>query len=159
MTRCLAALILLLAVHPLFAEPAVFLARHAEKAQSGDPKDPDLSEAGRARATALATVLKDAGITAVYATEFKRTQETAEPLARALGLTTVIVPGKDTQALAARLKQAQGNALVVGHSDTVPEILKALGVAAPPSIADADYDNLFVLILSQPVQLLRLHYP
>ena len=159
MTRCLAALILLLAVHPLFAEPAVFLARHAEKAQSGDPKDPDLSEAGRARATALATVLKDAGITAVYATEFKRTQETAEPLARALGLTTVIVPGKDTQALAARLKRAQGNALVVGHSDTVPEILKALGVAAPPSIADADYDNLFVLILSQPVQLLRLHYP
>ena len=159
MTRCLAALILLLAVHPLFAEPAVFLARHAEKAQSGDPKDPDLSEAGRARATALATVLKDAGITAVYATEFKRTQETAEPLARALGLTTVIVPGKDTQALAARLKQAQGNALVVGHSDTVPEILKALGVAAPPSIADADYDNLFVLVLSQPVQLLRLHYP
>ena len=159
MTRCLAALILLLAVHPLFAEPAVFLARHAEKAQSGDPKDPDLSEAGRARATALATVLKDAGITAVYATEFKRTQETAEPLARALGLTTVIVPGKDTQALAARLKRAQGNALVVGHSDTVPEILKALGVAAPPSIADADYDNLFVLVLSQPVQLLRLHYP
>ena len=159
MTRCLAALILLLAVHPLFAEPAVFLARHAEKAQSGDPKDPDLSEAGRARATALATFLKDAGITAVYASEFKRTQETAEPLARALGLTTVIVPGKDTQALAARLKQAQGNALVVGHSDTVPEILKALGVAAPPSIADADYDNLFVLILSQPVQLLRLHYP
>jgi broad specificity phosphatase PhoE len=159
MTRLLAALLVLFSLHPLFAAPTVFLVRHAEKAQNGDAKDPDLSEAGRARAAALATILKDAGITAIYASEFKRTQQTAEPLARALGLKTTIVPGKETQALAAKLKEAQGNALVVGHSDTIPEIMKALGLATPPPIADADYDNLFVLVLSQPVQLLRLQYP
>ena len=55
--------------------------------------DPDLSEAGRARAASLATALKDAGIVAIFTTEFKRTQQTAEPLAKALGLTVKVVKG------------------------------------------------------------------
>jgi broad specificity phosphatase PhoE len=60
------------------AQSTIFVVRHAEKADA--TKDPDLSEAGRARAEALAKALRDAKIAAIYATEFKRTQQTAAPL-------------------------------------------------------------------------------
>ena len=145
-------------VRPVVAAPTIFLVRHAEKAQSGDTKDPDLSEIGRARAESLATMLKDAGITAIYATEFKRTQQTAEPFARALGLKMAIVPAKETEALVAKLKEAPGNAIIIGHSNTIPEILKALGVTTAQLVDEADYDNLFVLVSGSPAQLLHLHY-
>ena len=144
-------------VHPAVAEPTIFLVRHAEKSQAGDAKDPELSDVGHARAAALAVLLKDAGITAIYATEFKRTQQTAEPFARATGIKTTIVPAKETAALVATLKEAKGNALIIGHSNTIPEILKALDVKDPPPINETDYDNLFVLVPGPPVQLLQLH--
>ncbi|MGI9087893.1 MAG: histidine phosphatase family protein [Chthoniobacterales bacterium] len=142
-----------------FAEPIVFLVRHAEKAQNGDAKDPNLSDAGRARAQALAALLKDASITAIFATEFKRTQATAAPLAQAMKLQATIVPAKDTGALVAKLKQEHGNSLVVAHSDTIPEIARALGVTDSITLAETDYDNLFVIIRGSPAQLLRLHLP
>lgn len=145
-------------VHPAVAEPTIFLVRHAEKSQAGDAKDPELSDVGHARAAALAVLLKDAGITAIYATEFKRTQQTAEPFAHAAGIKTTIVPAKEAETLVVRLKEAQGNALIIGHSNTIPEILKSLGARDPPPINDSDYDNLFVLVPGPPVQLVRLHY-
>lgn len=145
-------------VHPAVAEPTIFLVRHAEKSQAGDAKDPELSEAGHARAESLAVLLKDAGITAIYATEFKRTQQTAEPFARAAGIKTTIVPAKETTALVAQLKEAKGNVLIVGHSNTIPEILKALGLISSLQIDEADYDNLFVLTTGSTLQLLRLHF-
>ena len=107
--------------------------------------DPDLSEAGRARAASLAAMLKDAGVSAIFVTEFKRTQQTAAPLAKALGITPTVVPAKDTAGLAARLKKATGNVLVVGHSNTVPEVITAIGVAKPVSVADTEFDNLFIV--------------
>jgi len=64
------------------AAPVVFIVRHAEKARTGD-KDPDLSLEGRKRADALAHILKDSQITAIFVTEFKRTQKTAAPTAKA----------------------------------------------------------------------------
>src|SRR6266700_3335603 len=123
------------------AQSTVFIVRHAEKADA--TKDPDLSEAGRARAEALAKTLKDANITAIYATEFKRTQQTAAPLAKALGITVTILPAKDNAALIAKLRASTGNALVVGHGDTIPGLIKALGISDPINIAENDYDILF----------------
>ena len=151
---------LMLPLASIAAEPTVFVVRHAEKAESttGDPKDPELSQAGRARADSLAFMLKDAAITSVYATEFKRTQKTAEPFARARGLRPTIVPAKDTAALVARLKQADGNVLVVGHSNTVPEILKELGASEPITLDESEYDNLFIWRAGPPPQLIRLHF-
>jgi probable phosphoglycerate mutase len=139
------------------AEPTIFIVRHAEKAIDGDAKDPLLSEAGRARAESLATTLKDAGITAIYATEFKRTQLTAEPLARADHLETTIVPARETERLIEKLKTLAGNALVVAHSNTIPEIVKALGASLNFTIEEADYDNLLVL-RPGTAELIRLHY-
>jgi broad specificity phosphatase PhoE len=119
--------------------------------------DPSLSEAGHSRAVALATLLKDARISAIFVTEYKRTQQTAEPLAKALGVTPIVVKANDTAALVAQLKQAANNVLVVGHSNTVPDIIKALGVTTPVSIADTEYDNLFVVV-PQGSRLIHLHY-
>ena len=138
------------------AQSTIFIVRHAEKADA--TKDPDLSEAGRARAEALAKTLRDAKITAIYATEFKRTQQTAAPLAKALGLTVTTLPAKDNAALIAKLRASTGNALIVGHGDTIPDLIKALGISDPINIAENDYDNLFVVVLDEKPHLIRLHY-
>ena len=158
-TRFISLLVLLgLFVSTAAAQSTIFIVRHAEKNENAG-NDPDLSDAGRARAEALANALKDARITAIYATEFKRTQETAEPLAKALGLEVTKLPAKETAALVAKLRDLHGgNALVVGHSNTVPQLIKSLGVEAPIKIAEADYDNLFVLALDEKPRLIQLHY-
>ena len=149
---------------PAAAQQTVFLVRHAERADSSPgtsptmAADPDLSEAGRARAEYLAEALKDAKITAIFATEFKRTQQTAAPLAKALGVTVKIVTSKNDASLIADLKAAKGNVLVVGHSNTVPEIIKRLGVTTAVAIGDDDFDNLFIVSTGTRPSLVRLHY-
>ena len=139
------------------AQPTIFIVRHAEKAASVG-KDPDLSETGRARAEALVKTLKDANVVAIYVTEFKRTQQTAAPLAKALGISVTNVPAKEIATLAAKLRTSNGNALVVGHGDTIPNLIRALGISAPINIAENDYDNLFIVILDEKPPLICLHY-
>jgi broad specificity phosphatase PhoE len=147
-----------------FAQGTIFVVRHAERSDTtaGAPAtmaaDPDLSEAGRTRAAALAAMLKNAEVGAIFVTEFKRTQQTAAPLAKALGITPVVVPAADTAALAGRLRKAGANALVVGHSNTVPGVVAALGVATPVVVADTEYDNLFIVTLGSVPQAIRLRY-
>ncbi len=148
-----------LALQGASAQATVFLVRHAEKAASGDAKNPDLSDIGQARAKALGKSLKDTGVTAIYATEFKRTQQTAEPLAHAKGVEVTSIPANETATLVSKLKETKGNALVIGHSNTLPEIIKALGVSDSIAIGDNDYDDLFVIINDvTPPKLLHLHY-
>jgi broad specificity phosphatase PhoE len=158
MNRLIALLLLsLLLVSTSFAGPTIFFVRHAEKATTGGD-DMDISEAGRARAESLATVLKDAEITALHTTEFKRTQQTAAPLAKALHLEPAIISSKDGAALLAKLRSSSGNVLVVGHGNTIPDLLKTLGITTPINIADNDYDNLFVVLMEEKPRLIRLHY-
>ena len=151
-------LLVFVSVSIVSAQPIVVIVRHAEKAANGG-NDPDLSSAGRARAEALARILKDSGITAIFSTEFKRTQETAAPTATLIHVTPTVVAAKDTAALVARLHQLNGNALVVGHGDTIPNIVKALGINSSINIPDADYSELFIVILGDKPELFRLHYP
>ncbi len=150
-------LLTIIAVSIASAEPIVVIVRHAEKA-ANDPKDPDLSPDGQKRAEALVRILKDAHITAIFTTEFKRTQETAAPLSKSTGVVPSIVSAKDYPTLISKLRQVEGAALVVGHGDTIPEIIKALGVDTPLQIPDDDYTNLLVVTLQAKPQLLRLHY-
>ena len=140
------------------AQPIVVIVRHAEKATDGG-RDPDLSLAGRARADELARILKDSGITAIFTSEFKRTQETAAPTATSAGVAPTVVAAKDTDALVAKLHQLNGNALVVGHGDTIPNIIKALGINSQIDVPDADYSELLIITLGDKPQLFRLHYP
>src|SRR6266853_4395297 len=140
------------------AQPIVVIVRHAEKAANGG-KDLDLSAAGRERAEALARILKDSGITAIFTSEFKRTQETAAPTATSVHVTPTVVAAKDTAGLVAKLHQLNGNALVVGHGDTIPNIIQALGIDRPINIPDEDYSELLIVTLGDKPQLFRLHYP
>jgi phosphohistidine phosphatase SixA len=136
----------------------IFIVRHAERAAiSGRvPSDTGLSETGRERAKALAHELKDAQITGIYTREYKRTKETAAPLAEALGVRPEVISADDLRGLLAKLKSARGNVLVVGHSNTVPQIINALGVRGRVTIAESDYDNLFVIV-PEP-RLVHLNY-
>ena len=159
----LCAVMVLVTAATAAAQAPVFVVRHAERADAGRAggtmgNDPDLSDAGRARAQSLAAVLKDAGITAIFATEFKRTQQTAAPLASALGIPVTKVPARDTAALITKIKAATGAVLVVGHSDSVPDIVKALGVAARVTVGDAEFDNLFVVSRGRAPSVIHLHY-
>ena len=145
-----------LALSSSFSQSTVFIVRHAEKADNS--KDAELSEAGRARAEALANMLRDSKISVIYTTEFKRTQETAAPLAKALGLTITTLPVANQAALIAKLQTSTGNSLVVGHGNTIPDIIKALGISEPVNISESDYDNLFVIRFGEKPYLIRLHY-
>jgi broad specificity phosphatase PhoE len=136
----------------VYAQKLVFVVRHAERADGGPGQmqaqpDPPLSAAGIARAEQLASMLADAGIQAIFATEYRRTADTAKPLASKLGLEISKTAAKDSSALLSELRSRHGNqvVLVVGHSNTVPAIIKALCGAAL-TIGDDEYDNLFIVV-------------
>jgi phosphohistidine phosphatase SixA len=160
--RLLLAIALFCGFASMAAAQSIFVVRHAEKAEittgsAPQNSDPGLSDAGRIRASGWPTILKDANITSIYATEFQRTQETAAPLAKALGLQVNIVSTKETTSLIKKLLSGQGNAFVVAHSNTIPEIIKALGVTETITVGDAEYDNLFVVVPGAKPRLIRLH--
>ncbi|HYR79008.1 MAG TPA: phosphoglycerate mutase family protein [Candidatus Dormibacteraeota bacterium] len=151
------AAVLLFTLSAVAASPIIFVVRHAEK--SADGNDPDLSAAGQERAEALARIVKDAEITAIFTTEFKRTQETAAPTAKELHVSPTVIPADQIFALVEKLRGLKGNGLVVGHGNTIPDLVKALGIATPVNVPENDYSELFFIILGDKPQLLRLHYP
>ncbi len=153
--RLLLVVALRVAGGPVDAQTLVIAVRHAERADGGAgaapmtdaPADPLLSAAGEARAARLAGLLADSGITAIFTTEFRRTQDTAKPIAAKLGLTTTIVKASDTAGLLARLKASHANdvVLIVGHSNTLPAVIKGL-TGRDVTITDSQYDDLFLLV-------------
>lgn len=152
---------LLLFAASAVAEPqAIFLVRHAERATiSGRvPSDTGLSTEGKTRAEHLAQELKDAKISAIFTTEYKRTQETVAPLAESLGIRPAVVAAGDFRSLVAKIKGASGNLLVVGHSNTLPQIINALGASSRVTVSESDYDNLFIVFPTRRRQLIHLHY-
>ena len=140
----------------------VILVRHAEKA-AAPRNDPPLTAAGEARAKALLEAVRDAGVTAIITTQYVRTRATAAPTAAALGITPEIVAATGSSHVddvAATILGHEGQTvLVVGHSNTVPDIIHALGAPAP-QICDAEYDNLFIVVLAppSPARLIRAKY-
>ena len=140
-------------VAPAVVARTVYLVRHAEKGTQ-PAADPPLTAAGGARAQALVGVLADAGIRSVITTHLLRTRDTGRPLAERLGITPQVLrvagPATDhAQAVAAAVRALPAGAvLVVGHSNTVPLIIAALGGPTMPDICDAAYANLFVLQLA-----------
>ncbi len=133
------------AAWPAWSQQTVIVVRHAERLDS--TPDPGLSAEGAARAEKLAALLANAGVQTIYSSQYQRCLQTTAPLAKRLGLTPVMVPAKDTDALIAKIRSHDKNetVLVVGHSNTVPAILKALGYTANLTIAEDEHNNLFVL--------------
>ncbi len=141
-------------------QEAIYLVRHAERASTA--ADSPLSAAGEARARSLATSLHDAGITRIYTTELRRTIQTAAPLALAINVTPTVVAAGDSPSLIASVRSTKPHdrLLIVGHSNTVPDMLRALGVSPAITIADNEFDNLFIVIPKgdAPPIMLRLRY-
>lgn len=142
------------AQHPDSGMPRmVVLVRHAERA--AEPAgDPSLTREGSARAEALADTLRSAGVTAIITTSLRRTKETAAPLAARLqpplkpeAVSTEGETEAHVRAVAAAVRRhAGGVVLVVGHSNTVPGIIGALGGPRLPDICDTVFDDLFILV-------------
>ena len=164
--RHLAAVVLMLVVSvaTAAAQPIVFIVRHAERADAGmaaakvPGADPDLSGAGVARANSLAAMLKDARIRTVITTEFKRTKQTGEPVATAAGVSLTVIDSKDVAGLLKTVRSSTGNVLIVSHSNTLPDVLKGLGVTEPITVGEDEFDSLFVVTRASPPAFVRLRY-
>ena len=130
----------------------VIVVRHAEKANQ-PANDPPLTPAGKERAKALATAVKDAGVTAVITTQFQRTRQTAEPTAAEFHLTPEVVAAKGSVAdhaaavAQAVMLHAGGTILVVEHSNTVADVVAALGAPRPADVCDAEYDRMEIVTI------------
>lgn len=150
------------------ADQVIFLVRHAERAEAPAAaapgammaNDPPLSAAGHERAKRLAALLASAGVTHIFATEYLRTRQTAAPLSEKTKVQVVMSAAKDPDPLIRQVRRVAGNVLIVGHTNTVPDLLKRLGVKAPVTIEESEYDNLFIVVRraqGEPT-LIRLRY-
>jgi broad specificity phosphatase PhoE len=146
MIRTVLLLLFLLPSLALAGEPNfIYLVRHAEKVD--DSRDPELSDAGRARAVALTEFFAEIHVDAVFATEYQRTRDTVAGIAQARDLEVTVHPARDSAGLAEKLTAMDGQTTVIaGHSNTVPAIIAALG-GPTLEIDHSDYENLFLVVL------------
>lgn len=144
---CLVALLGLLAAACVTAQPqagqsAVYVVRHLNT-PAGE-RDPDLLPEGRRTAEALAAWFPRGELpTAIYVSDFKRTRQTAAPLAARLRLTPIVYDPADTPGLVARVRAEPGVVLIVGHSNTVPDIVAQLGGARPAPLVHEDFGDIW----------------
>lgn len=142
----------------------IILVRHAEKDTM--KIDPPLKPKGRERAQLLSRMLRESGARSTHSTQYRRTSETVAPLDSLLGITNEVIDA-DPDSLAAHaaglvrhlLSAHKGETTVVAsHSNVIPLLMQALGIAAPVEIGDADYDNVFIITVGPGAQpaLLRL---
>jgi len=127
---------------PANAADTIFVMRHLQKA---DGADPPLSAQGAANAQALVTMLGKSGIKAIFATPTRRAMETAQPLAEKLGLRVTAYDPAHPDALAKAVAGIDGAVLVVGHSNTVPDLVARFGGRGAVTVGDDDYGTLFVV--------------
>lgn len=124
----------------------VYLVRHAERAEDGTD-DPPLALAGLIRAQVLRGLLGEADITHIHTTDWKRTRETARPIAEDLGIEPSLYDAGDLVAFAATLGATPGHHLVVGHSNTTPELVEILGGDPSTPINYLEYDRLYIVVI------------
>jgi phosphohistidine phosphatase SixA len=150
---------------PAIGQPplTLILVRHAEKKiVPPENKDPDLSPAGVARSEELARMFGDSGIGAIYASQYKRTQQTVKPLADKLNIPVTRIDAKKTADLVKQIRaQNAGQVIfIAGHNNTVPEIIAAMGGPHLPIIPETEYDNLYILTVYSdgPARLIKMKY-
>jgi broad specificity phosphatase PhoE len=141
----------------------VILVRHAEKKiVPPENKDPELSQAGIARAQELVKMFGGSDIKVIYATQYKRTQQTVKPLAEKLGIPITQVDAKKTAELVKQIRSRNAGQVIfiAGHNNSVPEIIAALGGPQLPIIPEAEFDNLYILTIQsdRSATLLKMKY-
>ncbi len=121
---------------------AVYIIRHLQKAKGDDPA---LTSEGATNAQRLAAMLADANITAVYATRTRRAMETGAPLAGQIGAQITPYDPRNPDALVAEVAAGKGSVLVVGHSNTVGDLVTRFGGNTAPELTEQDYGTLFMV--------------
>jgi phosphohistidine phosphatase SixA len=140
-----------------FKPTTVILIRHAEK-MDAPREDPPLSEAGIARSQKLAGILAGAGVKAIYTSQFLRAKQTGEPLAKQMGITVTPITIQSRQSnprefseqsirqIVDKIMERPGEtALVIGHSNSVPDVIRMLGGDTVPTIDEKKFDDLFIV--------------
>lgn len=156
--------VVLLAFLTTFTRPVttVILVRHAEKKIEPNNPDPDLSPEGVARAQEIARVFGESGVNAIYATQFKRTQQTVKPLGDRTGVSVTLLDANQTDELVRRIQtNHRGQTVFVsGHNNSVPAIVSALSGDSFPLIPESEYDNLFIVTVYRfgKAKVLKLKY-
>jgi broad specificity phosphatase PhoE len=135
---------LMFASAPVFADNVIFIARHADKV---DGPDPVLSTQGEARAAQLAKMLAKASIQTIYSTDTKRTKGTAAPIAANLALPVQTYDPRKQADLATHLKTLKGNTLVIGHSNTITDLVRQLGGDPGADNPESEYGRVYQVIL------------
>ena len=138
----------------------ILVVRHAEKDTTMLGSDPRLSAAGVVRSHELAQVLSEARVSAIYVTPWQRNRQTAQPLATRNRDTLIVVDAIDETVSRLRTRHRGQTVLVVGHSNTVPQIIEQLTGEKVRPFVENDYDRLYVVTLppSGPGRLLALRY-
>jgi broad specificity phosphatase PhoE len=143
--------VILFAYFATFSRPVttVILVRHAEKKIEPTNPDPDLSPEGVQRAQEIGRVFGLSGVNAIYATQFKRTQQTVKPLADSAGVAVSLLDAKQTDELVKRIQtDHRGQTIfIAGHNNTVPAIVSTLSGDTYPVIPESEYDNLFIVTI------------
>lgn len=148
--------------HPALADDnptTVILVRHAEK-RLDEGRDPNLTTAGFERAERLAEFALKQKTAALYATEYKRTQQTVMPSADLLSIEINVVDALEIGILSQRIKNLhKGQTIMVaGHNITVPRLIRSLGGPEVAPIPETEYDNLYILTLGNETTLKKLKY-
>jgi len=133
----------------VFADTSIYLVRHAEKMIIEGEKDPELTQLGLFRAQNIAKQLSSVGVTQIFSTDYKRTMQTAQPLADYQGIEIQQYDPKNLEAFAEQLKQIKGVVLVVGHSNTTPQLTQLLSHQEIQEIQEDEYDNLYQVIITE----------
>lgn len=142
----------------------VYLVRHAEPTlpmYAESSSDPQLNEAGRARAEALAETLAAEHLDGIFSTDYRRTRQTAAPVAERSGIEVEIYDPRSLEQFASRLAAMPGRHLVVGHSNTTPEMVRLLGGdPGEPIDEEREFDRLYVVVLTPDgeVTTIQLRY-
>ena len=147
-----------------FSRPVttVILVRHAEKIMDPNNQDPDLSPEGFVRAQEIARVFSGAGISSIFATQRKRTQQTVKPLSDHIGVPLTVTEASKPDEVVQRIQTSlRGQTIfVAGHNNTVPAIVSALSGETYPNIPESEYDNLFIVTIYRfgKAKVLKLKY-
>jgi phosphohistidine phosphatase SixA len=143
--------VIVFAYFSTFSRPltTVVLVRHAEKNIEPNNPDPDLAPAGLERAQEIARSFGNAGVNVIYATQFKRTQQTVKPLSDRTGVPVTLLDANKTDELVQQVQTSQrGKTIfVAGHNNSVPAIVSALSGESFPLIPESEYDNLFIVTI------------
>jgi len=143
--------VIIFAYFATFSRPltTVILVRHAEKKIEPTNPDPDLAPEGVERAQQIGTYFGEAGINVIYATQYKRTQQTVQPLVNRIGVPATLLNANQTEELVKQIQTLhRGKTIfIAGHNNTVPAIVSVLSGESYPAIPEDQYDNLFIVTI------------